>query len=79
MLLPIFAVIGVLYPFVAPVIHLPQRVVVMEQRLDLQERIATQREILKLQEESKRRRLSDSEKNYLQDLLARLAELEKRK
>lgn len=79
MILPVLALVGILSPFVTPVVKLPQRVSLVEQRIDLQERIAVQREVLKLQEEARRRRLSESEKNYLQDLLERLKELEKRK
>ena len=86
-LLPILAVMGILAPFAASTIGTPpyahksieNRIVLVENRLDLQERIAIQREVIKIEEESKRRRLSDSERNYLEDLKQRLRELEKRK
>lgn len=86
-MLPILAVLGILAPFAASTIGTPpyahksveNRIVVVENRIDLQERIAIQREVIKLEEESKRRRLTDSERNYLEDLKQRLRELEKRK
>lgn len=86
-ILPILAAVGILAPYAASTIGTPPfasktietRVVQVEQRIDLAERIAIQREIIKLDEEARRRVLSQSEKNYLQDLRARLLELEKRK
>ena len=86
-MLPILVVIGILAPYAASMIGTPPyahksielRVAGVEQRIDLQERIAVQREVLKLEEEARRRKLSDSEKNYLEDLKQRLRELEKRK
>jgi hypothetical protein len=86
-MLPILAVLAILAPFAASTIGTPpyahrsveNRIVVVEQRIDLQERIALQREILKLEDESRRRRLSESEQNYLRDLKNRLKELEQRK
>lgn len=62
-----------------PPFHDRPRQIEVEQRIDLAERIAIQREIIKLDEEARRRVLSQSEKNDLQDLRARLLELEKRK
>jgi hypothetical protein len=94
MLAPILVVGGILAPYAlamlswlpfaaksteAEVAQLKPRVVQVEQRIDLQERIAIQREILKIEEESRRRTLTQSEKNYLQDLKQRLSELERRK
>ena len=86
-MLPILAVLGILAPFATSTMGTPpyanksveNRMTVVEQRLDLQERIGIQREVIKLEEESKRRRLTDSERNYLEDLKQRLRELEKRK
>ena len=50
-----------------------------QQRLDTSERIQIQREIIKIEEEGRRRQLTPAEKNYLQDLRDRLRELEARK
>jgi hypothetical protein len=87
MLAPILVVAGILAPYAASMIGTPPfasrtiepRIALVEQRIDLQERIALQREILKIEEEARRRKLSESEKNYLEDLKLRLRELEKRK
>ena len=86
-LLPILAVMGILAPYAtsmigrAPFAHISveARVQVVEARLDLQERIALQKEILKVEEEARRRRLTEPERNYLEDLKQRLKELERRK
>jgi hypothetical protein len=86
-MLPILAVLTILAPFAASTIGTPpyahrsveNRIVVVEQRIDLQERIALQKEILKVEEEARRRRLSEAERSYLEDLKQRLKELEKRK
>ena len=86
-LLPIFAVMAILAPWASSMIGTPPfankaveiRINQVEQRMDLSERIAIQREILKLDEEARRRKLSESELNYLRDLKNRLKELEARK
>ena len=84
-LLPCLAVLGVVAPYASSVFGTPPyaskaveaRIALAEQRIDLQERIVTQREILKLEEEAKKRKLMEAERNYLQDLKTRLNELER--
>ena len=86
-LLPIFAVMAILAPWASSMIGIPPfankiveaRVDHVEQRMDLSERIAIQREIHHLEDEALRKPLSESEKNYLRDLQQRLKELEMRK
>ena len=85
-LIPIFGALALLTPYAASMIGTPPfankavelRVVQVEQRMNLSESLQIQREILKLEEEARRRKLTEAEKNYLEDLKSRLKQLERK-